>query len=67
MEHRNTPDHNQNRMIRPTGLRSLAPVERAAPRVVMPADRSFKVLKSSHAPAQLSLFPPRGATVTGTR
>ena len=27
---------------------------------VLPADRSFKVLQPSRAPAQLSLFPPPG-------
>lgn len=45
------------------GARSLATLERAQPRpAASSSDRAFKVLKSSHAPTQLSLFSPRGTT-----
>jgi hypothetical protein len=49
------------------GARSLATIDRTQPRPAVPsADRAFKVLKSSHAPTQLSLFSTRG-TVLGAR
>jgi len=43
-------------------LRALAPVDRSTPQAApLSADRCFKVLKSSHTPTQLSLFPPRAS------
>jgi hypothetical protein len=59
----------RNIQQRPAGVessRSLSSIERAQPRPAAPSDRAFKVLKSSHAPTQLSLFPTRSG-VLGTR
>jgi hypothetical protein len=57
----------RNIQQRPAGVesaRSLSSIERAQPRAVVASDRAFKVLKPSHAPTQLSLFPSR---VLGSR
>jgi hypothetical protein len=45
-------------MVRPTTTPS---VTRITPQAGNSTDRSFKVLQSSRAPAQLSLFPPPGS------
>ena len=50
-------------MVRPTTTPS---VTRITPLAGNTTDRSFKVLQSSRAPAQLSLFPPPGS-VRGAR
>jgi hypothetical protein len=66
MQLRDMPAH--SRLTLPQGLRTWAPVERVTPQTsAQPADRSFKVLKSSSTPTQLSLFPPRGRMVNGAR
>jgi len=46
------------RAARPSTLPTVTRITPAA----APSDRSFKVLQSSRAPAQLSLFPPPGSS-----
>lgn len=50
----------ESRAVRPSTQPTVTRITPAA----APADRSFKVLQSSRAPAQLSLFPPPGAART---
>jgi hypothetical protein len=48
----------EHMMVRPTTTPS---VTRITPQAGNSTDRSFKVLQSNRAPAQLSLFPPPGS------
>jgi hypothetical protein len=71
MQLRDMPAH--SRLTLPQSVRALAPVERITPKTsaqvspVLSANRSFRVLKSSSTPTQLSLFPPPGRLVNGAR
>ncbi len=53
--------------VAPMAMTRAVPMVTRTVTVSTPAHRAFKVLQPSRASAQMSLFPPPGAALRGTR